>query len=222
MSAGPPTSSPSRMLVVEDEPSIRHVVARPSGQRYNAHEVGVGTAALAAATESAGLGLALTNQSVAAHGGSLRIEETDGGAATISRRVPPASQMAEPLPEMKQRSWELPVVWAVAALALAVVVALTAPSSGCSSRSRTGFRVTAILGPSTDVDTNAEIASRISPTLLDLGIALAAGAVGGRGSHGATRSDDRVPRRAVVVRDQRVGDRRHGCADVHRDRNGCR
>ena len=62
----------------------------------------------------------------------------------------------------------------------------------------TGFLVTAILGQSTDVDTNSEIASQISPTLLDLGIALAAGAAG---AYALSRSDvsDALPGVAVAI-----------------------
>ncbi|MGA9278719.1 DUF389 domain-containing protein [Ilumatobacter sp.] len=62
----------------------------------------------------------------------------------------------------------------------------------------TGFLMTAILGPSTDVDANSEIASRISPTLLDLGIALAAGAAG---AYALSRSDvsDALPGVAVAI-----------------------
>ena len=54
MSAASPTSSSSRVLVVEDEPAIRDVVS--TALRYQGHiveEVGDGAAALTAATDSA-------------------------------------------------------------------------------------------------------------------------------------------------------------------------
>ena len=61
-----------------------------------------------------------------------------------------------------------------------------------------GFVTSAVLGRGTDVDANAEIVSRISPTLLDLVIALAAGAAG---AYALSRSDvsDALPGVAVAI-----------------------
>ena len=61
-----------------------------------------------------------------------------------------------------------------------------------------GFLTSAVFGQGTDVDTNAEIVSRISPTLLDLVIALAAGAAG---AYALSRSDvsDALPGVAVSI-----------------------
>ncbi len=61
-----------------------------------------------------------------------------------------------------------------------------------------GFLMSGILGHGADVDSNAEIASRISPTLLDLGIALAAGAAG---AYALSRHDvsDALPGVAVAI-----------------------
>ena len=61
-----------------------------------------------------------------------------------------------------------------------------------------GFLVSAIFGRGTDVATNAEIASRISPTLLDLGTAVAAGAAG---AYALSRHDisDALPGVAVAI-----------------------
>lgn len=62
----------------------------------------------------------------------------------------------------------------------------------------TGFVLAAVFGQGTDVDANTQIASRISPTLLDLGIALAAG---GAGAFALSRSDvsDALPGVAVAI-----------------------
>lgn len=61
-----------------------------------------------------------------------------------------------------------------------------------------GFLVSAIFGRGTDVATNTEIASRISPTLLDLGTAVAAGAAG---AYALSRHDisDALPGVAVAI-----------------------
>ncbi|TDT18176.1 putative hydrophobic protein (TIGR00271 family) [Ilumatobacter fluminis] len=61
-----------------------------------------------------------------------------------------------------------------------------------------GYLVSAVFGRGTDVATNAEIASRVSPTLLDLAIALAAGAAG---AFALSRRDasDALPGVAVAI-----------------------
>lgn len=61
-----------------------------------------------------------------------------------------------------------------------------------------GFLVSAIFGRGTDVAANTEIASRISPTLLDLGTAIAAGAAG---AYALSRRDisDALPGVAVAI-----------------------
>lgn len=61
-----------------------------------------------------------------------------------------------------------------------------------------GYLVSAVFGRGTDVETNAEIASRVSPALLDLAIALAAGAAG---AFALSRRDvsDALPGVAVAI-----------------------
>lgn len=62
----------------------------------------------------------------------------------------------------------------------------------------TGFLASAIIGKGTDITTNTQIVSRSSPTLIDLGIALAAG---GAGAYALSRRDvsDALPGVAVAI-----------------------
>jgi uncharacterized hydrophobic protein (TIGR00271 family) len=79
-----------------------------------------------------------------------------------------------------------------------LVRSLTLAGSGAALAIGTGVLVSAIAGLGTDVATNAQIASRVTPTLLDLGIALAAGAAG---AYALSRSDvsDSLPGVAVAI-----------------------
>jgi uncharacterized hydrophobic protein (TIGR00271 family) len=76
--------------------------------------------------------------------------------------------------------------------------AATISLGGACIPAATGFLVTAVAGHGTDVTLNTQIVSRSNPTLLDLAIALAAGAAG---AYAASRSDvaDSLPGAAIAI-----------------------